>query len=120
MAQALSIRQEQRTQERHEPPYFYDLMLHPDIRLICIRTALICGTFASVFAAVPGRAVVLAGGDGTQNTSPPAVDDFGFANVGRVFNTADGFFNSGVYLGHGWVLSAYHPVRTLSGGFQFG
>ena len=47
-------------------------------------------------------------------------DDFGFRNVGQVFNTADGFFNSGVYLGNGWVLSAYHPVRNGSGGFQFG
>ena len=37
-----------------------------------------------------------------------------------MFNTADGFFNSGVYLGHGWVLTAYHPVRDGSGGFQFG
>jgi len=65
------------------------------------------------------HAVVVATGDGTQNTTAP-VDDFGFANVGRVFNTKDGFFNSGVYLGHGWVLTAYHVVRDGSGGFLFG
>jgi hypothetical protein len=65
------------------------------------------------------RAVVPFGGDGTQNVTPPP-DDFGFRNVGQVFNTADGFFNSGVYLGHRWVLSAYHPVRNGAGGFQFG
>jgi hypothetical protein len=65
------------------------------------------------------HAVVVATGDGTQNTTAPA-DDFGFANVGRVFNTADGFYNSGVYLGNGWVLTAYHVVRNTSlSGFQF-
>jgi len=66
------------------------------------------------------HAVVVATGDGTQNTTAPS-DDFGFANVGRVFNTADGFYNSGVYLGNGWVLTAYHVVRNASlSGFQFG
>lgn len=65
------------------------------------------------------RAVVVATGDGTQNTTAPS-DDFGFANVGRVYNTADGFYNSGVYLGNGWVLTAYHVVRNTSlTGFQF-
>jgi hypothetical protein len=67
-----------------------------------------------------GHAVVVAGGDGTQNTAPPA-DDFGFAHVGRVFDTLDGFFTTGIYLGHGWVLSAYHPVRNATqDGFTFG
>lgn len=49
------------------------------------------------------RAVILAGGLGTQNTTAPG-DDFGFGNVGTV-NQA-----SGVYLGNGWVLTAYHVV----------
>lgn len=49
------------------------------------------------------RAVILAGGLGSQNTTAP-VDDFGFGNVGTV-NQA-----SGVYLGNGWVLTAYHVV----------
>jgi hypothetical protein len=67
-----------------------------------------------------GHAVVVAGGDGTQNTTAPA-DDFGFAHVGRVFDTLDGFYTSGIYLGHGWVLSAYHPVRNATlDGFLFG
>ncbi len=66
------------------------------------------------------RAVVLAGGDGTQNTTAPT-DDFGWANVGRVYDTADGFFVSGVYVGDGWMLSAYHGVRDGGAtGFQFG
>ncbi len=74
---------------------------------------------ASLFLTSQARAVVLAGGDGTQNTTAP-VDDFGWANVGRVYDTVDGFFISGVYLGNGWMLSAYHGVRNAgSTGFQF-
>jgi hypothetical protein len=37
----------------------------------------------------PSRAVIVANGDGTQNTTAPA-NDFGFANVGQVFDSADG------------------------------
>jgi hypothetical protein len=88
-------------------------MSHSRWHIVPIGIALLC------LGGSPARAIVLYGGDGTQNTTPPA-DDFGFRNVGQVFNTADGFFNSGVYLGRGWVLSAYHPVRNGAGGFQFG
>jgi hypothetical protein len=66
------------------------------------------------------RGVIVSDGDGTQNTTAPADDDFGFANVGLVFDTADGIFISGVYLGNGWMISAYHGVRNGSGGFTFG
>jgi hypothetical protein len=66
------------------------------------------------------RGVVVSGGDGTQNTTAPATDDFGFANVGQVFDSADGIFIGGVYLGDGWMISAYHGVRNGSGGFAFG
>lgn len=77
-------------------------------------------TAASLFLTQHAQAVVLAGGDGTQNTTAP-VDDFGWANVGRVYDTADGFFISGVYLGNGWMLTAYHGVRDGGAtGFQFG
>ncbi len=70
-------------------------------------------------AAHVAEAVVVATGDGTQNTTAPS-DDFGFANVGLVYNTADGFYASGVYLGNGWVLTAYHVVRDASlSGFRF-
>jgi hypothetical protein len=68
----------------------------------------------------PSRAVILSGGDGTQNTAAPVTNDFGFANVGLVFDTLDGIFISGVYLGEGWMISAYHGVRNGSGGFTFG
>lgn len=52
-------------------------------------------------AAASARAVIVASGDGTQNTTAPA-DDPGFANVGlRGGLTA-------VYLGNRWVLTANH------------
>jgi hypothetical protein len=69
---------------------------------------------------LPCRAVIVSGSDGTQNTTAPATDDFGFANVGLVFDTTDGIFIGGVYLGNGWMISAYHGVRNGSGGFTFG
>ena len=65
-------------------------------------------------------AVVHVTGDGSGNITAPLVDDFGFANVGQVFDISDGVYVSGVYLGDGWVLSAYHGVRAGAGGFQFG
>src|SRR5262245_45287803 len=71
-------------------------------------------------AAVPAQAVIVAQGDGTQNLTAPA-DDFGWANVGLVTDSQDGILIGGVYLGNGWVLSAYHGVRNASlTGFQFG
>jgi hypothetical protein len=72
-----------------------------------------------LFAPVAVHAVILAQGDGTQNTSAPA-DDFGWSNIVIVQN---GFGNAatGVYLGNGWILSAYHTVSDPSlTGFQFG
>ena len=59
------------------------------------------------------------GGTGSTYTSAPA-DDFGFANVAKVFDTTDGFYTSGVYLGNGWMISAYHAVRNGTNGFAFG
>jgi len=59
------------------------------------------------------NAVIVAYGDGTQNSTAPA-DNFGFANVGTVGGA------SGVYLGNGWMLSAYHVVANGVGGFNIG
>lgn len=71
-------------------------------------------------AALPVHAVLVAQGDGTQNLTAPA-DDFGWANVGTVFDSSEGFNITGVYLGSGWVLTAYHGVRDATQtGFQFG
>jgi hypothetical protein len=69
---------------------------------------------------LPSHGVILSEGDGTQNTTAPVMNDFGFASVGLVFDSADGIFVSGVYLGNGWMISAYHGVRNGSGGFSFG
>jgi len=71
-------------------------------------------------AALPVHAVLVAQGDGTQNLSAPT-DDFGWANVGTVFDPSEGINITGVYLGSGWVLTAYHGVRDATQtGFQFG
>ncbi len=56
---------------------------------------------ALMLQASPAGAVLIASGDGSGNTSPPA-DDPGFANVAIVNGL------SGVYIGNGWILSAYH------------
>jgi hypothetical protein len=58
---------------------------------------------ASLILASVGSAsgVIIAGGDGTGNTSAPA-DDPGWANVGELNG------DSCVYLGNGWVLTASH------------
>lgn len=78
--------------------------------------------FATLFLTLllPARAVIVSGGDGAQNTTAPATNDFGFDNVGLVFDSADGIYISGVYLGNGWMISAYHGVRNNAGGFLFG
>jgi hypothetical protein len=48
------------------------------------------------------RAVLIATGDGTGNTTPHPTEDPGFANVGK----AGGL--TGVYVRNGWVLTANH------------
>ncbi len=47
------------------------------------------------------RAVLIATGDGTGNTTAPAADP-GFDNVGRIVAW------TGVYVGNGWVITANH------------
>jgi hypothetical protein len=84
------------------------------------RATLAVTTILFLTPLLPSRAIIVAGGDGTQNTTAPATNDFGFANVGQVFDTADGIYIGGVYLGNGWMISAYHGVRNGSGGFTFG
>jgi hypothetical protein len=74
--------------------------------------------FASLLAfGLPARAVIIAPGDGTQNTSQGTMPN-GWNNVG----TVDGA--SAIYLGQGWVITAYHvggvglntPVTFASAG----
>ena len=62
------------------------------------------------------HAVQVYGTSGTSSTYAAAPtgtgNDFGFVNVAQV-NGA-----SGVYLGNGWILSAYHMVTNGGGGFS--
>jgi hypothetical protein len=55
------------------------------------------------FASVPATAVLVASGDGTQNTTAPA-DDPGWSNLGK--RASSGL--SAIYLGNRWVVTASH------------
>ena len=74
-----------------------------------------------LLAPLMAGAVVISGGDGLGNTNAP-VDDPGWANVGQ-FNSGQ---NSAVYLGNGWVLTAYHvkandnPTQVKFAGTWYG
>ena len=61
---------------------------------LLLLSALLLGT-------VPAQAVIVASGDGTQNTTAP-LDDPGWANLG----SRGGL--SAIYLGNRWVLTAAH------------
>ena len=62
--------------------------------------ALFCGLVLGALG--PARAVIVAAGDGTENTSQPP-DDPGWANVGESTSGP-----TVTYLGNGWVLTANH------------
>ena len=57
-------------------------------------------------AAVPARAVVVAGDTGTTDEAAPVVMDASGDNVGGNVGTFNGA--SGIYIGNGWVLTADH------------
>ena len=64
-----------------------------------------------VFSCVPSAAAVIHGGD-AGNLSAPG-DDPGWARVGRVGSDPLGK-GSGVYLGNGWVITAFHNPNKFS------
>jgi hypothetical protein len=66
-----------------------------------ILVALLAWSIAALAPAPAARSVIIAFEDGTGNTSAPA-DDPGFANVGRIGGL------TAVYIGDGWVLTAWH------------
>jgi len=66
-----------------------------------VQLALVATLALGIALAGAARAVIIATGDGTGNTSAPA-DDPGWANVG----TRGGL--TAIYLGNGWVLTANH------------
>ena len=69
-------------------------------RLLCFFSIVTISTIATI-ATNSSQAVVIAGGDGTANTSAPS-DDPGWANVGTRNKLTI------VYLGNRWVLTAAH------------
>ena len=66
-------------------------------------TLAVCLAALLCLATVPATAVLLAPGDGTQNTTAPA-DDPGWANLG--YRSGPGL--SAIYLGNRWVVTASH------------
>jgi hypothetical protein len=81
---------------------------------------LLLPAISAILAASPlAYGVIVAIDNSATYTTPPA-DNFGFGNVGTVFNTIGGFPASGVYLGDGWMISAFHNVSNGSGAFAFG
>ncbi len=77
----------------------------PHLLLLSVFSAVF---FLLAFSGVPVQAIVISGGQDSANLSAPA-DDPGWARVGRV-----GTNGSGVYLGHGWVITANHVFSKTS------
>ncbi len=100
------------------PPALSRLNPRPCLRRISPRSEIpvasvaraLLGVLLLLVFALESRAVLIATGDGTGNTTPPAADP-GFTNVGVM----DGL--SGVYVRNGWVLTAAHvgskPILLL-------
>ncbi len=73
-----------------------------------IWNRLYCGLFIFLFLAVGMlQAVVISTGDGQGNTTAP-VDDFGFANIGKLYDGSVIYL--GDYGGEYWVMTAHHVV----------
>lgn len=77
-----------------------------------------CLILIALSAAPWVRGAVVAGGDGTQNTTAPA----GFAywkNIGYFPFGGNQTGGSGIYLGDRWVLTAYHVQGGNDSGYGF-
>lgn len=86
-------------------------MRKPHSRKAVLAALLLLGALHVALGAGSARAVLIASGSGTGNTTAPS-DDPGFANVGVPESL------SAVYLGNNWVLTANHVVSYIptSGG----
>jgi hypothetical protein len=84
------------------------------------RAAALVSAVCLSLSAGSSNAVVVALDNTATYTQPPASDDFGFASVGTVWNAISSFPASGVYLGDGWVISAFHNVTVDGNTFVFG
>jgi hypothetical protein len=80
-------------------------------------------TLLTVFTAVCAQAVILAGGDGTQNTSAPAGGQ-GWDYVGRI-TSANGAPSGVTYISNNWFITANHikeldnPTGVILGGSAY-
>ena len=72
-----------------------------------LSATLLLAAWLGLSAALPASAVIINGGDGSGNITAPTGDQ-GWSYVGGV-NGA-----TGVYLGNGWVITAYHVGGNLS------
>lgn len=77
-----------------------ELPLRTRLPILCLLAGL-CAAALAAAPTLPAAAVIIASGDGSGNTTPPP-DDPGFDHV-AVLNGL-----SGVYLGGGWMLTAFH------------
>lgn len=71
-------------------------------------------------AAPAARAVVVALDNSAAYTQAPASDDFGFASVGLVQHANGSFPAPCVYLGDGWLITAFHNLSLNASDFIFG
>lgn len=87
------------------------------------RLRILASAALALLAASPGAwsVVVALDNTATYTQAPTAAgDDFGFGNVAVVSNFIAGIPASGVYLGNGWILTAYHNLSDGGSGFQIG
>lgn len=81
-------------------------------------------TVLYMFLAVGTEAVIVAGGDGTQNTNSPAGGQ-GWDYVGRIDNGDPNVYSSVTYISNNWFITAYHikhydnPTGVILGGSTY-
>lgn len=80
-------------------------------------------TVLCVFLVISANAVIVAGGDGTQNTTSPAGGQ-GWDYVGRI-TSANGAPSGVTYISNNWFITAYHikqgdnPTGVILGGSTY-
>jgi hypothetical protein len=78
---------------------------------------LIMAMVACLLPAAAATGTILAQGDLTQNTSSPA--NFNYWNNIGYLPAGNSLWGSGIYLGGGWVLTAWHVQGDNNSGYSF-
>ena len=60
-----------------------------------------------VFSVVSAQAVIVGGGDGTQNTTAP-VGGQGWDYVGQIMSPSNSAPSGATYIDNNWFITAYH------------